>query len=60
MRLSDRIVLSCATDDSRTRWLCERTMRSDARMDEIATQLAEMQAQQKATMEKLDVLLSMR
>jgi hypothetical protein len=35
-------------------------MRSDARMDEIATQLAEMQAQQKATMEKLDVLLSMR
>lgn len=55
-----------------TRWLCERTMQSDKRMDEIvaqqeeteakvdeiAIQLAEMRAQQQATIEKLDAILA--
>ena len=50
---------------NRTRWLCERTMRSDKRMDEvdlkvdtIEAKVDEMMAQHKATMEKLDALLS--
>ena len=65
---------------NRTRWLCERTMRSDKRIDQIAAQqtdlagqekdlagqqlaieakVDEIMEQQKATMEKLDALMTL-
>ena len=39
---------------NRTRWLCERTMRSDKRMDEIDTKVDEIAGQQLAIEAKVD------
>jgi septal ring factor EnvC (AmiA/AmiB activator) len=42
---------------NRTRWLCERTMRSDKRMDEIETKVDEMGGQQQTIVEQQQVLM---